>query len=495
MVEDRKPTRAGNDQSRKIVIFSDIHHRINNSEFAGRVSAMSLARSFPTISAFIVLFVLARYLLEPSELAHYRKLWPFFSLWGPVVISAIVNAAYYRGSNPELIRATLRQTVVMFFFGGLLVGGSAWILSDTLAAFFKVPFLVEAYAIFGIYSMVAIWGSAAEPVFVLSGKRGSLPLLTALFTLFDMAAILIPFWMGADLITVVKWMILAQLARQLFLVPLFAKWFRELPTERVKTAFFDKTVLLYAGGMALLSLSGVGAAEIDRFIVGRFLDDTAFILYDIGARKLPFVTILTASVTSAIVAGYAAHVSRGEYSQALHKIKRSTTGLIRLLLPSVVFLAIAAEPFVVLIFGESYAGSGVVFAWFLIALLSNAFFPQSLIMATGRVNVNVIGAVGELVVNIGLSLILVRDFGIAGVAFSTAVAHWMYTFAMAAYCRVKLGVQASSFLPEPLGWSFYALLAISAALALLSLGFSDVLVLAFYVPIGIMTLIISRKFI
>jgi len=139
MVEDRKPTRAGNDQLRKIVIFSDIHHRIKNSEFVGRVSAMSLARSFPTISAFVVLFVLARYLLEPEELAHYRKLWPFFSLWGPVIISAIVNAAYFRGSNPDTIRAALRQTAAMFFLGGLLVGGSAWYMSDILADFFKVP--------------------------------------------------------------------------------------------------------------------------------------------------------------------------------------------------------------------------------------------------------------------------------------------------------------------------------------------------------------------
>ena len=457
------------------------------------MSAISLARSFPTISAFVVLFVLARYLLEPEELAHYRKLWPFFSLWGPVVISAIVNATYYRASNLDSARSTLRQTAVMFFLGGVLVGGSTWVLSDLLADFFKVPFLVDAYVWFGLYAMVAIWGSVSEPVFVLSGKRGLLPTFTASFTLADMAAIVIPFWLDADLITIIKWMALAQFARQLVIIPLFAKWVSELPPETQKIAFFDRKVLYYAGGMALLSLSGVGAAEIDRFIVGRFLDDTAFILYDIGARKLPFVTILTASVTSAIVAGYASQVARGDYTQALIKIKQSTTGLMHLLLPTVIFLIVAAEPFVAFIFGDTYAGSGVVFAWFLIALLSNIFFPQSLVMATGRVSVNVIGAMGELLVNIGLSLILVRDFGIAGVAFSTAIAHWLYTIIMIVFCKYSLGVQPKSFYPDPLGWSFYALIGLSGILAWSSLGFSGVLVLVFYIPIGLLTIFSARK--
>jgi len=354
---------------------------------------------------------------------------------------------------------------------------------------------VEAYALFGVYAMVAIWGSATEPVFVLNGKRALLPIFTAFFTLVDMAAILIPFWLGADLITVVKWMIFGQLTRQVVILPLFARWFRDLPPDLGKITYFDKKVLYYAGGMALLSLSGVGAAEIDRFIVGRFLDDTSFILYDIGARKLPFVAILTASVTSAIVAGYAAQVAQGEYGQALNKIKRSTTVLLRLLLPTVIFLTVAAEPFVAFIFGGTYAGSGIVFAWFLIALMSNLFFPQSLIMATGRVNVNVIGAIGELIVNVGLSLILVREYGIAGVAFSTAIAHWLYTIMMATYCKIKLGVQPASFLPDPLGWSFYALVALGGVLALLSLSFSEDFVLVFYIPVGLFTVIFARKFI
>jgi len=107
--------------------------------------------------------------------------------------------------------------------------------------------------------------------------------------------------------------------------------------------------------------------------------------------------------------------------------------------------------------------------------------------------VNVIGAMGELLVNIGLSLILVRDFGIAGVAFSTAIAHWLYTIIMIVFCKYSLGVQPKSFYPDPLGWSFYALIGLSGILAWSSLGFSGVLVLVFYIPIGLLTIFSARK--
>lgn len=453
---------------------------------------MSLARALPTVSAFVVLFVLARFLLAPEELAHYRKLWPFFSLWAPVVISAIVNAAYFKGSDPVYARAAMSQTVTLFFVGGFFVGGSALLLSGVLAQFFNVPHLGLAYAWFGVYATAAIWGSSAEPIFVLSGNRTKLPAFAATFTLLDMAAILIPFWLGSELVDVVKWMVLAQISRQLVIIPQFLKW-RALLLAPISSSLFERRVLYYAGGMALLSLSGVGAAEIDRFIIGRFLDDTAFILYDVGARKLPFVTILTASVTSAIVAGFASKVSQGEFSGALSKIRRSTTLFIRLLLPSIIFLAVAAEPFIAFIFGPEYVGSGPIFALFLVALASNLFFPQSLVLATGKVRVNVIGAMCELVLNVSLSLALVHQYGIVGVAFSTAVAHWFYTAAMALYCKVKLRVELSRFIPEPLGWEFYALTALSLVLGFIGKTQEPHFVLAFYAPVGILTMIFSKR--
>jgi len=409
---------------------------------------MSISRSLQTISALIVLFVLARFLLTPEELSHYRKLWPFYSLFGPVVVSAVVNAAYFHGSDHSDIRSSLIQATRLLILGGLLVGISSYLASDFLAAYFNIPDKSDAFALFAIYATVAIWGSLAEPLFVLTKHKRKLPVYTFCFTLIDIASILIPFGLGLSIVDVLKWMILAQISRQLVLIPLYIKWLRPLPKPKKRILFVENRVFMYALGMAMLAMAGVGTVEIDRFIVGRLLDDTAFILYDVGARKLPFISIITASVTSAIVAGYAAQVSKGLFTDALAKIKRTTNMLSEALLPMLVVLAFGAPSIVALIFGEEYRGAGPVFAWFVIALMSNILFPHALVLASGRSMINVLGSVAELLINVALSLWLINEWGIVGVAIASAIAHWVYTITMMIYCRAQFNISLRNFLPQ-----------------------------------------------
>lgn len=409
---------------------------------------MSISRSLQTISALIVLFVLARFLLTPEELSHYRKLWPFYSLFGPVVISAVVNAAYFHGSDHSDTRSSLQQATRLLILGGLLVGVSAYLAADFLAAYFNIPDKSDAFVLFSIYATVAIWGSLAEPLFVLTQHKRKLPIYTFCFTLVDIASILIPFGLGLQVIEVLQWMILAQISRQLVLIPLYIKWLRPLPKPKQRILFVENRVLMYALGMGMLALAGVGTVEIDRFIVGRLLDDTSFILYDIGARKLPFISIITASVTSAIVAGYAAQVVKGIYTDALAKIQRTTNMLSEALLPMLVVLACGAPSLVALIFGEEYRGAGPVFAWFIVALMSNILFPHALVLASGRSMINVLGSVAELFINVALSLWLINYWGIVGVAIASAIAHWVYTLSMMVYCRSQFSIPMRDFLPK-----------------------------------------------
>src|SRR5690606_7485180 len=213
--------------------------------------AMSISRSLQTISALIVLFVLARFLLTPEELSHYRKLWPFYSLFGPVVVSAVVNAAYFHGSDRSDVRSSLQQATRLLILGGLLVGLVAYLASDFLAVYFNIPDKSNEFALFAIYAMVAIWGSLAEPLFVLTQHKRTLPVYTFCYTSVDIASILIPFGLGLPIVEVLQSMILAQISRQLVLIPLYIKWLRSLPKPSKRVYFVEKRVFMYAIGMAM----------------------------------------------------------------------------------------------------------------------------------------------------------------------------------------------------------------------------------------------------
>jgi len=409
----------------------------------------------------VVLWVLARFVLDPMALSHYRKLWPFYSLFGPVILSAVINTAYVNGSRIESAQYALSQALRLLVIGAVLVASISFILAEPLATYFKVGHLHYAYQGFSLYAFFALLGGFAEPLFVLTKRTSRLPRYTLFVTLGDVLAILLAFMWTKNLNQVVFWMILAQAVRLPILMSLYYRWKRELPVSD-KRPFFERKAILYLLSMAFIAFSGLGAVEINRFIVGSQLDDFAFILYDLGARKLPFITILTTSISSAIVATYAHQVQQGRWMEVAQKVQASTERLFRGLLPVLIVMALGAPSIVALVFGPLYREASQVFFWFTVALFSNMIFPQSILQASGRSWVIVWTSVAETLLNIILSLLLIIPLGISGVAMAVAISHWIYTFILIVYCRHQFKLPVSTFFPRiPNVWFTVAILVLA----------------------------------
>lgn len=410
---------------------------------------MSLSRAMMSLSALVVLIALPR-LIAQEEIAHFRKLWLLYGIAGPVLISAVVSTAYFRAGDGQR-RSALGEMSVLAGFGGILVGLATWLLAPFMANHFMVPHLVGEYRLFALYSVLLVWVAVAEPLFVVTHHKRSLPFYTGFFSALDMVAVLVPFASGMGIRAALIGMIAAQGLRLPVLLLLYWKWNRALSDDG-KGVWLSGSTLKYAVGMAFLALSGVGAVEVDRILVGSFLDDIAFALYDYGSRKIPFVTILTASVTSAIVAGHSGAIRSGDYSGAVARISAATNQLARGFGPPLLVTAAGAPALMAFVFGEEFRDAGPVFAIFLFALMSNLLFPHAFVLATGRSRVNVAGSLTELVVNIALSLSLLPYIGIIGVALASMTAHWIYVMVMMEYCRRNYGLSWSTFLPSGIPW-------------------------------------------
>lgn len=432
--------------------------QLKTGEFNQRVTALSVSRFISALSALLVLWILARFVLDPIALSHYRKLWPFYALFGPVFLSAVLNTAYLNGSRHEFARFALGQALRLLAIGALFLGVSSYVLAAPIAVYLNVPELQPAYERFALYSFFALLGGFAEPLFVISKRTDRLPWFIFSVTLGDMLAILLPFIWTQDLLQVLFWMTLAQVVRLPVLLVLYRVWSRALPVSEKRHPFEWKSIQ-YLLSMAFIALAGLGAVEINRFIVGSRLDDFAFILYDLGARKIPFITIITTSISSAIVATYAHQVQQGAWAEVSQKVQASTERLFRGLLPVLTVLAVGAPSIVTLVFGPLYREAAPVFFWFTLALFSNIVFPQSLLQASGRSWVIVWTSVIETLVNITLSLFLIDLLGIEGVAMAVALSHWLYTLILLGYCRLAFQLPLSTFFPRvPSLWYLAAIL-------------------------------------
>jgi O-antigen/teichoic acid export membrane protein len=210
----------------------------------------------------------------------------------------------------------------------------------------------------------------------------------------------------------------------------FLGW-RVYARERVDFSFlyFDRKTALqlvkYGGVLSLWTLAGLLISGLDVLIVGHYdYKNTGF--YAVASSVTNFMLLVVGSIFGPILPAVSS-IQAGAGSTPLHiggllvKVTRYCA-LALCLLGSPIL--IGAYPLLSLWVGHSYA---VRSAWYLeILVLGNVVrqltYPYALVVvATGKQHLATIAAVGEAIVNVVVSVLLVQKMGAAGVAIGTFV--------------------------------------------------------------------------
>ncbi len=416
------------------------------SGFYRKVGAMSLSRYMSIGSALLVTIVLTR-LLDEEVYGAYRKLWLIYAILGPVFISSIANTLFYRGKGESRDEAILANMTIGLLYG-LLTGAVAWLFSPFWATQLNVQDLQAGFALFAPYMAFSVYAGIAEPLFVTINRKKWLISYSIAYNTFEAALIVVPFALGLPIEQVVIIMAIGPALRSLFLTALafknlsngitLSRVFREIPVS-----------LKYGFGLILLSIAGISATEVDKWVIGSFFEsDALFAIYVIGAKKIPFIIALTSSVSAALVNEYVNEVRDGNFEGILREIKKVTARLSLIIIPVIASLFIYAEEVLTILFGQTYSASAPILRIYMLTVLSQLFFPQSVSLASGKSGVNAFAGFTELAVNIVLSIILVMTLGLIGPALATLVGHFLFTLILMAYCFKAFGIKPTSFLPD-----------------------------------------------
>jgi O-antigen/teichoic acid export membrane protein len=185
-----------------------------------------------------------------------------------------------------------------------------------------------------------------------------------------------------------------------------------------------------AGYFQLVRIAYVIALNTDPLIIAAFLGASEVTPYVITARMaIMFSVVLADKPPSAVYPALAQMYARTE----MEALRRGFLALVyystRLALIGAILVALLNPAFVLLWVGrQGFGGSvlnGVFIYW---VLLDTVLRGSSIIpLVTGEMRVWAIASLGEALVNVLLSLLLVRSFGLVGVAAGTAVARTFIT--------------------------------------------------------------------
>ena len=206
----------------------------------------------------------------------------------------------------------------------------------------------------------------------------------------------------------------------------------------------------YASPLVLHMLVGNGMEYVDSFLVNRYFDTSTFPIFRYGARELPFATVLTSALAFSLLGNY-----RASLQQGLQTTKRELQSLIHWLFPLSAGLMWFSPFLYQWFYGESFVLSAILFNIYLLIVLTRVWLPQVIIQARHDNGVLVYSALIELVINVTLSLILLRYLGLVGLAMATWVAYLINKVIMMLYVYYKYNIALRDYLPIKtyLSWS------------------------------------------
>lgn len=208
-----------------------------------------------------------------------------------------------------------------------------------------------------------------------------------------------------------------------FIVALWVFYRRILPLLDISKAVYNhKELLHFSAPSFLISFSFMFLMEIDRIMVGIFMDSYHVGVYAVCARVALFMNIILSSLNAVFVPYISGLYHDRRKSELADLFKTVTKWVWILTIVLFVFFFFGADS-ILKIFGteflEGEAAFIVLCGFFLVncAFGSNGFMLQM----TGNQYTELVNSISVLVLNIILNIMLVPAFGIIGAAAATGV--------------------------------------------------------------------------
>jgi len=173
--------------------------------------------------------------------------------------------------------------------------------------------------------------------------------------------------------------------------------------------------------MALLS------KDFAKLIIMGYLSANSFAVYTIGAVVIPFLPTLRTALVNTLVPEIADkyHETGGISKETLHVWRRAIQLTALIIIPAFVFLEIFSYEFIVGLYTTKYIDSVPIFQAFLFLIPSYLLTFDIFLQGTGNTKPIFVSSIIFLIVNVILSLFLLKFLGLVGPAIGTVIANFV----------------------------------------------------------------------
>ncbi|MGM0389894.1 MAG: flippase, partial [Natrinema limicola] len=396
--------------------------------------ATLVARAVYMLSSALLMFLLARYLLDPDG---YGTLYWVIGVLAIVQLVADLglgkSAARYvseynekaPGQIPHLLRTTITVKIVII----TLVGYTLLVFHERIAIGLGEPTAAPFLAAGVIYITVFSFSTFTQVAFqgfnrlvysaIVQAISGVARLVFAVgFVLMGLGAL------GAFFGYIVGYVLSAAVGVTL----LYYKFYTQYEPATAYEDGLSRRLLEYSVPLTATRSANVVDKQIDTVLVGILLTPTAVAFYTLGKQISDFVLAPAESLGFTISPNFGEQKAADQLERARRIYETSLTHTMLLYIPATAGLVIIAEPLVTMVFGTDYAGAVPVLQVLAVFIVLQAItnLTSDSLDYLGRARSRAIAKGGTAAANFGLNLVLIPTIGVVGAAIATVATHSVY---------------------------------------------------------------------
>ncbi|MFC2104117.1 hypothetical protein ACFLS4_02035 [Bacteroidota bacterium] len=310
------------------------------------------------------------------------------------------------------------------------------------------------------YLLLSSPANLVEYIYMVQDKNGNTLSYGYITSTLQLIAALLPVILGYDVIWSLRGLVVVSIIKNIWLITLLYNY------AEVKYSFpFIKEVLAYSGPIILSVLVSGSAQYVDGLIVTTHYSADGFAIFRYGAKELPFVIMMAAGLSSAMLVEFS---KKERIKDTLAQIKKKSLRIMHSMYPLSIFLLLFAKPIYKGMFSPEFTRSADVFVIYILAIVSRLLFPHTIIIGLKKGKILFWASIFELIGNILLSLYLVDDYGVVGVALATIIVYFISKVALIAYNFFQLGISPTEYIP--IKWYAFYSIALGTVFVLLDRG-------------------------
>jgi O-antigen/teichoic acid export membrane protein len=179
---------------------------------------------------------------------------------------------------------------------------------------------------------------------------------------------------------------------------------------------------------------------VDKVLVTKFFGVDGLAIYESGAKELPLVTALVGAIASALIADIAFDLEQG-----LEQLKTRTKKIMPLLF-GVSIVSMFLSPYIFpIVFNPEFEGAALIFNIYLLILASRILLPQTVLIGLNETKIILYVSIVEIIFNLIFSLIFLKYYGMAGIAFASVIAFMIERIILIIYNRRRHNIRLSQY--------------------------------------------------